>query len=126
CILYTHLGKLAGQRHFSEPSVRAFRTLARYQQDGEIMVTTTRRHLDYARVQSSLQWTVSSEGASTIIRLNVTDTAAELQGLTFYVPDPETVQIHLTGVGCLRSVINPPDETGRASVSLPWSPLEFP
>ncbi len=126
CILYTHLGKLAGERHFNEAAVRAFQRLARYQQDREILITTTRRHLDYASVQSSLQWTVSSEGASTVIHLNASGSGAELQGLTFYVSDLESVQIRLSGVGPLNCEINPPDETGRASVSLPWSRLEFP
>jgi hypothetical protein len=126
CILYTHLGKLAGHQHFDETAVRSFRLLSRYQHDGQILVTTTRRHLDYSCAHSRLQWTVSSEGTSTIIHLNGGIDATELQGLTFYADNPAAVQIRLDDITPLPCVVNPPDETRRASVSLPWSRLDFP
>jgi hypothetical protein len=48
CILYTHLGKLgAGNREFDKPTVECFRRLGDYYRRGKILVTTTRRLLDY-------------------------------------------------------------------------------
>jgi hypothetical protein len=45
CVLYTHLGKLGGQRRFGADTIQAFRRLARYASKG-ILVTTTSRLLD--------------------------------------------------------------------------------
>ncbi len=62
CILYTHLGKLAGmKRCFSAPAVQAFQRLAHYSRSGRILVTTTARLLDYLRSAAQSQ---SSEGWS--------------------------------------------------------------
>lgn len=49
CLLYTHLGKLSkgSPRRFDESAVAAFRLLAEYYREGRILVTTTRRLLDY-------------------------------------------------------------------------------
>ena len=47
CLLYTHLGKLPG-RVFPETTVRALHLLKQYSDAGNILVTTTRRALDYA------------------------------------------------------------------------------
>jgi hypothetical protein len=50
CILYTHLGKLDRSEHkcrFGPPVVAAFRLLAEYHRAGQLLVTTTRRLLDY-------------------------------------------------------------------------------
>jgi len=47
CILYTHLGKLGpGNRVFGQPTICAFRRLAKYFHSGRILVLTTRRLLD--------------------------------------------------------------------------------
>lgn len=56
CILYTHLGKLRGKRGFEEETVKAFRRLARYHHAGEILVTTTRRLLDFNNSPTAEQW----------------------------------------------------------------------
>jgi hypothetical protein len=45
CVLYTHLGKLAGQRRLGQAAVAAFRRLAGYAAN-RILVTTTSRLLD--------------------------------------------------------------------------------
>lgn len=45
CILYTHLGKLAGKKKFGQATIDAFRRLAGYARE-KIWVTTTSRLLD--------------------------------------------------------------------------------
>jgi len=52
--------------------------------------------------------------------------AADLAGLTFYVPHPERTRVTVGDSEIENLTCNPPDDTGRASVSLPWSKLEFP
>lgn len=48
CILYTHLGKLGpSNRKFDEPTVHAFRQLGDYYRSGKILVTTTKRLLEF-------------------------------------------------------------------------------
>jgi hypothetical protein len=57
CILYTHLGKLGGERRFGERTVQAFRKLADYAAN-KIRVTTTSRLLDFVQQR---QWPAGPE-----------------------------------------------------------------
>jgi len=131
CILYTHLGKACDRQvPFDESAVAAFRRLADYYRNGKILVTTTRRVLDYVAICETLHWDVQRD--SNVLMINVTtekDHAVwpiDPAGLTFYVPEATTCRVHINGklVDNLQS--NPPDKTGRSSVSVPWSKLEFP
>ena len=49
-----------------------------------------------------------------------------LNGLTFYVSNPADVRIKINGREINDFKQNPPDYTGRSSVSLAWPVLEFP
>jgi hypothetical protein len=55
-IVYTHLGKLRGQRKLEPETVRAFHRLGEYARSGDIMVTTTRRVLDYCLNRNATTW----------------------------------------------------------------------
>lgn len=128
CILYTHLGKLdqnPSGRTFSPAAVTAFARLARCEQEGQILVATTRRLLDYRHMVRHLEFTVAEERGSRIIRLNQRDTA-RLSGLTLYTDAPERTRLVLPDGRELPCVNNPPDETGQASISVPWTRLKFP
>ena len=48
------------------------------------------------------------------------------QGLTFYVPRSEGYRLSFDGESHDNFRINPPDEAGRLSLSIPWRRLEFP
>ena len=48
-----------------------------------------------------------------------------LQGITFYCREPERVRIEFKN-RFMAICCNPPDHTGRASVSVPWTRLEYP
>jgi hypothetical protein len=52
--------------------------------------------------------------------------ASDLNGLTFYVPDPYTATVVVDGREMVPIRRNGPDHIGQPSVSLPWPPLEFP
>ena len=136
CILYTHLGKIAGRDEpFGEETRAALRLLGDFHRDGRILVTTTRRLLGLRRALAELAFTVSRDEGG--LRTDLTARPgtvdrnggladSDLDGLTFYVPDPDAIRITFNGrdVPQLRS--NPADHTGRRSVSLPWPSLEFP
>lgn len=135
CILYTHLGKVRNPREPFGPRTReAFRALAERAQRGEILVTTTRRLLGYRRAISEIQATVRSDGLPII---DLQRPAApcgglpqisrdDLAGLTLYTNEPGRTRVRVDGVEIGDVVVNPADESGRASVSIPWKWLEFP
>ncbi len=135
CVLYTHLGKVDDPRiPFNSEAVRAFRRLAEEFHAGRILVTTTRRLLGCRRATRETGFDVhrrengfsidihSQRDAGSSDGLSVND----LNGLTFYVPDPEVTNLTIDGQEVPNIRRNPPDHTGRRSVSLPWPRLEFP
>src|SRR6185312_6503876 len=97
---------------------------------GDVLVTTTRRLLDWCRARRSVCCTARADGGGSRIELSTTakervDSYA-LDGLTFYVADPERASLTVAG-GAPRALrVNPRDHPGRASVSLPWPRLSFP
>jgi hypothetical protein len=133
-VLYTHLGKLRG-RQFDQNAVESFRLLARYQDEGKVLVTTTRRMLDFRCAMQRVTVRGVRDGSKAVIEIETktggpaSDAAvsrAELEGLTFFVPTPDNTEIRFNGVVFPEVVVNPPDESGRGSVSIPWSRLQLP
>ena len=135
CIVYTHLGKVADPRApFSREAAMAFRRLAQDCHDGRILVTTTRRLLGYRRAVREIAVDGVQEERGLRIFVNTgTDphalgklSEADLDGLTFYVPDSRTTSVFVDGREVAALTRNAPDCTGRPSVSLQWPRLEFP
>ncbi len=127
CILYTHLGKIRGRSvPFTSRAAEAFRTLARYFSEGKILVATTSRLLRYALAirEIATESHMSGEGGRQI-RVS-TPHPGDLDGLTFYTPEPEKTVVTVNGRAVNRLQWNPPDRTGCRSVSLPRTQLEFP
>jgi len=48
-----------------------------------------------------------------------------LQGLTFYIGLSESYSIVFKGEE-INTIINPPDETGKKSITIPWKKLDYP
>jgi len=136
CILYTHLGKVRDPRvPLDASAVAGFRRLAGAFQDGRILVTTTRRLLGFSRAAREVKFVARRDGKVLQIDIDTTAAAArdqaalpraDLDGLTFYVPDAEAVCVNLDGREVSDIQSNAADHTGRRSVSLPWRRLEFP
>jgi hypothetical protein len=125
-ILYTHLGKVKSREMpFDEATQAAFRTLASFQESGQVLVTTTRRALDYSALKRGVSFEVAAAGGALVIEVTVPP-GLDTDGLTFYVDDPERTEVRIGGQQVAGLLRNPKDHTGRASVSLPWRRLEFP
>ncbi len=126
-IIYTHLGKVTDpNRPFNRDTQEALRTLARYQSDGQILVTTTRKLLGYYRALRECSYEAKQQGEVMQIDVRSDQPALDLQGLTFYLPVDSPVSVTVNGrvVSDLRR--NPTDASGCPSVSIPWRRLEFP
>jgi hypothetical protein len=131
CILYTHLGKRrsgAGQGALSESTREAFRRLAQRQSQGDVLVATTKRLLDYRHVRDQLSIDVSRSNGRLRYELSSPEavTVTQLQGVSLYIDEPGRTDVRLNGQPLATLQVNPPDETGRASLSVRWMPLEFP
>ncbi|HUU17726.1 MAG TPA: hypothetical protein VMW72_11295 [Sedimentisphaerales bacterium] len=135
CVLYTHLGKINDQNiPFNKTAAEAFRRLAEEFRSGSILVTTTRRLLGYRRAVREI--TFNSTWDSQVLRIDLNTrvdensigglSTADLCGLTFYVPDPEATCVTIDGQEVSDLQRNAPDHTGRPSVSLSWTRLQFP
>ena len=134
CILYTHLGKGRDrERPLRGETVVALRNLAERVRDGRILLTTTRRLLEYASARRACRSRLDREGEWTLVMVEESNggepagrRAGVPEGLTFYAGDPEKTRLFFNGreVSGLRR--NPPDGTGCRSVSIPWVPLRMP
>ena len=134
CILYTHLGKVRDPRvPFGPETAAAFRRLAEAHHAGRILVTTTRRLLGW---RATREVTFQAVRDSTSLRIeldtnvrgngNGSVTPRDLEGLTFSVREPQVMRVLVDGREVRDLRRSGPDETGQASVSLPWRGLEFP
>ena len=130
CLLYTHLGKLGrgATKAFPPPTIAALQKLRDYVRAGKILVTTTRRLLDYARARATIEVAHEYHGNKLClaVRRARSSRAVPLDGLTFYADTKQPVALTVDGAVAANVVLNPPDHTGRASVSLPWPVLKFP
>lgn len=124
-ILYTHLGKFADRaRPFRPQTQEGLQRLAVRQSNGDVLVATTERVLDYCRMTEEVSVTERVENETTWI--DVAHDRVPVDGLTIYTDRPHSTRVRVKGRECARLQRNPSDHTGRASVSIPWTRLEFP
>lgn len=128
CIIYTHLGKVRRQKEpFESDTRKQLVLLAQFFRSGKILVTTTRRLLDYCLMRRNVTIATTSEQEGTCIRIDTTKLRSKnLDGLSLYVQDPHRARIFVDGREILSFQKNGPDHTGKPSVSFPWPRLEFP
>jgi hypothetical protein len=104
--------------------------VARARSDGELMVTTTRRLLDFCRARRTASWTATADGDG--VRIDISTAALpsierrRLEGLTFYTETASRVRLVVDGRDEQALRVNPPDHTGCPSVSIAWPRLSFP
>jgi len=134
CILYVHLGDRRDRSDglpLSMETVETLKMLARKFYEGKIWVTTTSRFLTYCAIRDALRWHDEPSGDQHLIYIDGVDsdviskdllTVENLQGLTFYTPEPAKTQIVFKNalLPLARNTVEP------SSVSIPFQRLEFP
>lgn len=134
-IVYTHLGKIGNPSEpFGTATRAAFERLAECRRTGDVLVTTTRRLLGYRRAAHEVRMSKDSIGGSTRFNVswpaledqNVAGPKSDLDGLTIHTPEPRAARLFVNGVEVAPLQVNPADETGMPSVSIPWPRLEYP
>lgn len=126
-VLYSHLGKVFSlDQPFQNKTRQAFELLASYQKNRSILVATTRRLLGYQRSMDQLSFEIKTRGEETHIYLSSAYSGEDLHGLTWYADKPEKCYLYINGSPFTRLQVNPTDETGNSTVSIPWVPLSFP
>ena len=95
---------------------------------------TTSRILKYWEISNYLSYEVEDLQDKVIIKINEymhcpigikSIKRSHLSGLTFYTNISKPHKITFKNKLC-KTIINPPDETGQKSVSIPWEKLEYP
>lgn len=126
-ILYTHLGKVRDAAvPFSKHTCAALRGLADKAECGEILVTTTRRLLQYEVSHERVVAERHTLGEWEVLNINSGNRGGELDGQTWYVRDANRTQVLVNGIERPDLLRNKKDESGRESVSFPWKKLELP
>jgi hypothetical protein len=133
-IFYTHFGRNSGPPYLTEPTIKALRYIKEKNTDGELMVTTTSKLLNYSVHHQYLYW--HSRESSDTIFIQIDSIAnevegrfipaeKELEGITFYVPDNQKIILR-SGNASIPFIYNDKDETGRYSISVRWRFLQWP
>lgn len=117
----------------------ALERLAREFHNGNIFVTTTSRLLQYNLAQKGLKWNQQTSGGRVRIILDGIDepgglfrgvSQRDVESLTFYTPRPRETELFIKngrGEELVTGLIyNPPDDTGRESVTVPPSTRAYP
>ena len=126
-IFYTHLGKTRADVPIPPASVAGLKLLARFAQERQILVTTTRRLLGFCDAQQSVTWSARRSGNTLQMTLSSLLPLHDLQGLTWWVDQPpETALVSINAAPPTALQLNPPDASGRASLTIPWQPLRWP
>ena len=126
-VLYSHLGKVHSVvQPFTNETRQAFELLSSYQTSKQILTSTTRRLLGYCRTVDELDFSVKVVGKETHIYLSTEYSGEDLNGLTWYVGQPEKVRLYVNEQLFDGLIINPPDMNNQSSISIPWTLLTFP
>ena len=100
----------------------------------EILMGTTSRILKYWEISNYINFEVQNLEDKVIILINdimyspvgeKSVTSFHLSGLTFYINISKPHKIIFKNKLC-KTILNPPDQTGKQSISIPWQKLEYP
>ena len=100
----------------------------------EILMGTTSRILKYWEISNYINFEVQDLENEVIILINdimyspvgeQSVTSFQLSGLTFYINILKPHKIIFKNKLC-KTTLNPPDQTGKQSISIPWQKLEYP
>lgn len=126
-VLYSHLGKVNSVLEpFTNKTRQAFERLAEYQNNHKILTATTRRLLGYNRTVDELSFEVIKTSNETKILLKTAFYGDDLNGLTWYVDNPESTSLYINNIKFNDLAINDKSDFEQASVSIKWENLIFP
>lgn len=129
-LLYTHMNEHLPESGPLPVAVRTgFERLRKLQEQKRLLVTTTSRLLVYADLIQHLTWTMKTAGPVRQLHLQRDDhlplTRETLQGVTFYVDEPQTVTLYFNDQP-LPAQTNPAGSGQPTSIGVPWQPLVYP
>jgi len=134
-IIYTHMCEaLNSFSDFPHTLHNDFHYIAKQFRAKKLLVSTSARLLQYFEISNYLIWHIENIKDYKIIKIapfiktlnqKMTIDENHLQGITFYCSTPSKVKILLEQKE-LKIKINPKDQTGQPSVSIPWKKLEYP
>ena len=126
-VLYSHLGKVNSVLEpFTNETCEAFELLADYQNDHKILTATTRRLLGYNRTVNELKFEIKKVIGEVQIHLTTAYQGEDLNGLTWYVDEPEAISLYINNIKYTDLAINKKNNKEQASVSIKWRSLTFP
>jgi hypothetical protein len=127
-IVYTHLGKNSDCEQYICPETQAaLRNLADEYRSGRIFVTTTSNLLNYHVRHKYLNWSYNTKNGEIKIVVHAIDdpifgsyvpSIAQLEGMTFYVPDGKQTFVYLGESLISTARRNEKDHTGRESITI--------
>ena len=124
-IVYTHLGKqIDPQNGFPGPTRIALEKLADRMLADEILVATTERLLDYARLRERMSWNVRDASGVKEIVLDKRNCGPSCEGLSFIVPADRDCRIVNDGLPLDVRRADVPN-SARSVVYLPWRRLTY-
>ena len=132
-ILYTHFNENLA-KSIPRNVYNNLRALKKMVDDKDILMGTTSRILKYWEISNYVAFEVRDLQDKVIIKINENMRCPvgikpiksfHLSGLTFYIKAPKPHNIIFKNKLC-KTVLNPPDETGEKSISIPWEKLEYP
>ncbi len=134
-VLYTHMCEgVSNFRKLPHKLTSNFEFLSKMYYEGNLLITTTFRLLQYNEVHNNIVWQINSEDGITKIEIfpyiNVLGVELKLsedmlQGITFYCDDPRKTTIFFDSKP-IKIQRNAKDITGKYSVTIPWQKLEYP
>ncbi len=126
-VLYTHLGKIKNRTElFPAKTISALEVLAQYSRGRKILVTTTKRLLDYCTMIDRVKYVARNVKDKIVINVEWGGDIRELGGLTFQ-GDIKCAEIHVNGtrLGHLRNAQLFKFREGDC-LGLQWDRLEYP
>ena len=132
-ILYTHFNENLGAT-IPMNLIERLGFLKKMVNRKEILMGTSSRILKYWEVSNYIKFEVQDLEDKVIILINdimyspvgkQSVTSFHLNGLTFYINISKPHKIIFKNKVC-RTILNPPDYTGKHSISIPWQKLEYP
>tara|TARA_X000000950_G_scaffold140370_1_gene174208 strand:+ start:884 stop:2113 length:1230 start_codon:yes stop_codon:yes gene_type:complete len=132
-ILYTHFNENLS-KSIPKKLYHNLKVLKQMVDSKDILMGTTSRILKYWEISNYVSYEVQDLQDKVIITINEdmhcpigikSIKSFHLSGLTFYINIPKPHNIVFKNKLC-KTIINPPDETGEKSISIPWQKLEYP